>query len=154
MGLEIALWQPEIPSNTGNIARSCVVTGCPLHLIEPLGFSIEDKAVKRAGLDYWFDLDLNLWPNLETFLSHMSEKHIFALTTKGKRTYADVQFPEDSVFLFGAETRGLPEAYLMTHEENLLRIPMLAGHRSLNLANSVAIVAYEYLRQFSYPGLQ
>lgn len=153
MGLEIALWQPQIPSNTGNIARTCVVTSSTLHLIEPLGFSIDDKAVKRAGLDYWFDLDLTLWPDLETFLSHMSGKPVYAFTTKGKRTYSDVAFPENSVFLFGSETQGLPKAYLATHHENLLRIPMLEGHRSLNLANSVAIVAYEYLRQFNYSGL-
>ncbi len=153
MGLEIALWQPQIPSNTGNIARTCVVTSCPLHLIEPLGFSIEEKAVKRAGLDYWFDLDLTLWPNLDSFLSHMSGKPVYAFTTKAKQTYSNVQFAEDSIFLFGSETQGLPNSYLKTHDQNLLRIPMLEGHRSLNLANSVAIVAYEYLRQFNYPDL-
>ena len=153
MGLEIALWQPQIPSNTGNIARSCVVTSCPLHLIEPLGFSIDNRAVKRAGLDYWFDVDIHLWPDLETFLRNMTGKSVFAFTTKGKRTYTDVPFPKDSVFLFGSETQGLPSSYLMTHEEKLLRIPMLDGHRSLNLANSVAIVVYEYLRQYNFPGL-
>ena len=154
MALEIALWQPEIPPNTGNIARTCVAIGSPLHLIEPLGFSLDDRHLKRAGLDYWFDLDLTLWPDLETFLRGMEHKTVWALTTKARTYYSDVAYPDDSVLLFGAETRGLPEPYLATHAERALTIPMIKGNRSLNLANSVAIVAYEYLRQHGYPGLQ
>lgn len=153
MSFEIVLHEPEIPANTGNIARTCVALGIPLHLIEPLGFSIDDKQVKRAGLDYWFDLDLTLWSSLDEFLHKHQERPIYYLTTKGKQVYSDVDFPEDSIFVFGKETKGLPESLMIAHQERMIRIPMTDGTRSLNLSNSVAIVAYEAMRQHGFKDL-
>ncbi len=153
MGFEIVLHEPEIPANTGNIARTCVALGLPLHLIEPLGFSIDDKKVKRAGLDYWFDLDLSLWSNIDDFLREHEGRPIYYLSTKSDRTYSDVVFPEGSIFIFGKETKGLPESLMMAHPERMIRIPMTEGSRSLNLSNSVAIVAYEAMRQQGFKGL-
>ena len=153
MGFKIVLHEPEIPANTGNIARTCVALGIPLHLIEPLGFSIDDKQVKRAGLDYWFDLDLTLWSNIEEFLHEHEGRAIFYLTTKGKQVYSDVNFPEDSIFIFGKETKGLPESLMIAHPERMIRIPMTNSTRSLNLSNSVAIVAYEAMRQNGFKDL-
>lgn len=154
MAIEIVLHEPEIPANTGNISRTCVALGLPLHLIEPLGFSIDDKQVKRAGLDYWFDLDLHLWDHMDDFLRAYAGRPIYYLTTKAKRNYAEVSFEEDAVFVFGKETKGLPESLLLAHPERCLRIPMLPGTRSLNLSNSVAVVAYEALRQAGFPGMR
>lgn len=154
MALEIVLVEPEIPQNTGNIARTCVAVGARLHLVEPLGFSIDDRQLKRAGLDYWFDLDLTLWPNLETLLRQAGEgKMIYYATTKGGRVYTEPDFTGDVMLVFGRETRGLPEALLMARPDRCLRIPMLPERRSLNLANSVAVMAYEVLRQQGFPGL-
>lgn len=152
--LEIVLVEPEIPQNTGNIARTCVATASRLHLIEPLGFSISDRQLKRAGLDYWFDLDLTVWPDLDSWLRAYAGRPVFYATTKAKQTYADVAYPPDAVLVFGKETKGLPEPLLVAHPERCIRIPMQAQRRSLNLANSVAVVTYEALRQQGFPGLQ
>ncbi len=154
MGLEIVLVEPEIPQNTGNIARTCVAIGARLHLIEPLGFSIEDRQLKRAGLDYWFDLDVTLWPNLEAMLHQTARTaKIFYATTKGGQVYSDHDLTGQVVLIFGKETKGLPESLLLAHPERCLRIPMLPDRRSLNLSNAVAILAYEALRQQNFPGL-
>lgn len=154
MGLEIVLVEPEIPQNTGNIARTCVATGTKLHLVEPLGFQIDDRQLKRAGLDYWFDLDLVLWPNLETLLRQTnSQTMIYYATTKGGQAYCEPEFPDNVMLVFGKETRGLPESLLLAHPERCLRIPMQTGQRSLNLSNAVAIMTYEVLRQQGFPGL-
>lgn len=154
MGLEIVLVEPEIPQNTGNIARTCVATGTKLHLVEPLGFQIDNKQLKRAGLDYWFDLDLTLWPNLETLLRQTDpQTMIYYATTKGGQIYCQPKFPDNVMLVFGKETRGLPESLLLAHPERCLRIPMQTGQRSLNLSNAVAIMAYEVLRQQGFPGL-
>jgi tRNA (cytidine/uridine-2'-O-)-methyltransferase len=154
MGLEIVLVEPEIPQNTGNIARTCVAVGARLHLVEPLGFAIDDRQLKRAGLDYWFDLDLTLWPDLDTLLRRQGNgKKIFYATTRGGQVYADAPLTGDILLVFGKETRGLPESVLLAHPERCLRIPMLPDRRSLNLANAVAIMTYEVLRQQKFPGL-
>jgi len=154
MGLEIVLVEPEIPQNTGNISRTCVAVGARLHLVEPLGFSIDDRQLKRAGLDYWFDLDLVLWPDLETLLRQAAAStRIFYVTTKGGSVYSDLDLTGDVMLVFGKETKGLPESLLVSHQERCLRIPMLPDRRSLNLSNAVAIVAYEALRQQGFPGL-
>ncbi|MHB1485404.1 MAG: tRNA (cytidine(34)-2'-O)-methyltransferase [Saccharofermentanales bacterium] len=154
MAIEIVLVEPEIPQNTGNIARTCVATGIKLHLIEPLGFSITEKAVKRAGLDYWFDLDITLWKNLDEFMQKNAGRNLFYATTKAAKCYADVDFPADCMILFGKETKGLPEPMLAADKSRCIRIPMLSEKRSLNLSNSVAIILYEYLRQKRFPGMQ
>jgi len=154
MAIEIVLVEPEIPQNTGNIARTCVAAGLKLHLIEPLGFSITEKAVKRAGLDYWFDLDITLWKNLDEFMSRNAGRDLFYATTKAAECYADIAFPDDCMVLFGKETKGLPEAMLAARKDRCIRIPMLTDKRSLNLSNSVAIIVYEYLRQKDFPGMQ
>ncbi len=155
MALNIVLFQPEIPPNTGNIARSCAATGSRLHLIKPLGFSIDDKHVKRAGLDYWDLLDLTIYDNIEElFQKHPSSKFFFA-TTKGKRFYTEVQFEDECFIMFGRETGGLPSEILKSHEEQCIRIPMIENEkaRSLNLSNSVNIVLYEALRQGGFQNL-
>jgi len=163
MKLEIVLVEPEIPQNTGNIARTCVATGARLHLVEPLGFSVADREVKRAGLDYWYDLDLSVWPDLDTLLSDLEQRkqansvdplNCYYVTTKGKQTYADPRYRGTTILFFGKETRGLPESLLQKHPGQCLRIPMLPGRRSLNLSNSVAIVAYEVLRQSRFSGMK
>lgn len=154
MALEIVLVEPEIPQNTGNIARTCVATGLKLHLIEPLGFEISEKAVKRAGLDYWFDTDITVWKNFDDFLAKNAGKPMFYATTKAKKNYASVNYPDDCMVLFGKETKGLPEPLLAAHPESCVRIPMLPNTRSLNLSNSVAIIAYEYLRQKDFMDLE
>ncbi len=153
MPLEIALVEPEIPQNTGNISRTCVAMGVRLHLVEPLGFSIDDRSLKRAGLDYWFDLDLVLWPDLSAFLAGMAGRRLFLASTRAARGYAEVAYPEDAVLVFGPESRGLPEPLLLTRPDDCVRIPMRPGTRSLNLSNSVAVVAYEWARQHGFPGL-
>jgi tRNA (cytidine/uridine-2'-O-)-methyltransferase len=155
MSLEIVLAEPEIPQNTGNIARTCVAVGAKLHLVEPLGFSIDDRQLKRAGLDYWFDLDLQLWPDLETLLRRTEpDMQILYATTRGGHVYSEEKYAGKVMLVFGKETKGLPESLLLAHPERCLRIPMLPGCRSLNLSNAVAVMAYEVLRQQGFPGLQ
>lgn len=153
--VEIALYQPEIPPNTGNIARTCAITGTKLHLIKPLGFSIDDRTLKRAGLDYWHKLDLEVHENLEAFLSRYGHRPIYPVTTKAKRYYHEMTYPDDAILLFGRETAGLPESIHRDHEATRIKIPMGDDPdlRSLNLSNAVNIVLYEALRQAGFPGL-
>lgn len=153
MALNIVLHEPEIPSNTGNIGRTCVATGTRLHLIEPLGFRINEKALKRAGMDYWQDLDVSYYLDYEEFLAKNPGAKIYYASTKAHKTYADVQYEEDCFIMFGKESAGIPEEILAKHPETAVRIPMLAERRSLNLSNSVAIILYEALRQQAFAGL-
>lgn len=161
--INIVLHEPEIPQNTGNIGRTCVITGSRLHLIRPLGFRINEKTVRRAGLDYWPKLDVTEHDNVEAFYQYVetagileeSEKpRIFYATTKGKHRYTDVDFKDGDYIMFGRESAGIPEEILAEHPDECIRIPMLPEERSLNLANSVAIVLYEALRQLDFPGLE
>lgn len=156
MKINIALVEPEIPQNTGNIARTCAALGATLHLIKPLGFDISEKAVRRAGLDYWDKLDIIIYENLEEFKQKTKGKNIFLLSTKSKKIYSDIKYSEfDEVYLvFGPETRGLPESYILENFTNAIRIPMGKNIRSLNLSNSVAIVAYEVEKQCNFSNLQ
>lgn len=158
MKINIVLVEPEIPQNTGNIARTCAATGCKLHLVKPLGFDISDKYLKRAGLDYWDKLEIEEHESFNKFLEkYKPEKHdMFFVTTKGKHCYSDVDYSnmEEIFLLFGKETKGLPEDVLKAHLEKTIRIPMRETLRSLNLSNSVAIVAYEVLRQDKFKNLQ
>ena len=151
--LNIVLVEPEIPANTGNIARTCAATGARLHLIRPLGFDISDKAVKRAGLDYWDLVDLIVYENLDDFFTRTGAEDIWLLTTKAPRVYAEAQFHDGCWLFFGKETKGLPETLLRRFPDRCLRIPMRAEARSLNLGNSAALVAYEALRQQGFPHL-
>ena len=143
----IILHEPEIPSNTGNIGRTCVATGTRLHLIEPLGFSLSEKALKRAGMDYWGDLDVQTYVNWENFLEKNPGAKIYYATTKGRQVYSEVHYEPGSFLMFGKESAGVPEEILKSHPNACVRIPMMGETRSLNLANSVAIVLYEALRQ-------
>lgn len=157
--LNIVLHQPEIPQNTGNIGRTCVATGAVLHLIEPLGFSLNEKQLKRAGMDYWDKLDVRRYINFEDFLEKnpailRGAVKLWMATTKAKHVYSDVQIGPDDYIMFGKESAGIPEEILVEHEETCIRIPMLDQIRSLNLSNSVAIVLYEALRQNQFAGLQ
>lgn len=154
--MNIVLHEPEIPANTGNIGRTCVVTGTSLHLIKPLGFSLDEKALKRAGLDYWKDLDVHVYENFADFLEKNPgvEKKLYFATTKAHRVYSDVAYEEDAFLMFGKESAGIPEEILVSHEENCVRIPMNGHYRSLNLSNSVAIVLYEALRQHNFSQMQ
>ncbi len=154
MAFNIVLLEPEIPANTGNIGRSCVSTGAHLHLIEPLGFSLEEKQLKRAGLDYWPQLQWSLYKNFEEFLEKNPAGHKYYLTTKAHKRYTDAAFRDGDYLIFGKETAGLPEELLVQHEEDCLRIPMVKDNRSLNLSNSAAIVLYEALRQQDFAGLE
>ena len=157
MNLNIVLVEPEIPQNTGNIARTCAAIGAKLHLVRPLGFEISDKYVKRAGLDYWDKLDIEEHNSLSAFLKKYTvNNNMFLVTTKGQHCYSDVNYSKlDEVFLlFGKETKGLPESLLKEHLENTIRIPMRETLRSLNLSNSVAIVAYEVFRQNNFCNLE
>ncbi|HEY9052746.1 MAG TPA: tRNA (uridine(34)/cytosine(34)/5-carboxymethylaminomethyluridine(34)-2'-O)-methyltransferase TrmL [Gammaproteobacteria bacterium] len=150
---DIVLYQPEIPPNTGNIIRLCANTGCRLHLIEPLGFELEDKKLRRAGLDYGEFADVKIYPDLATFIRKHQPQRIFACSTKGKQTHSDVCYRKGDVFIFGPETRGLPGEYLASlPQEQVIRIPMLAESRSMNLSNSVAVIIYEAWRQLNYAG--
>lgn len=151
--VDIILLEPEIPMNTGNIARTCACTGARLHLIKPLGFDISDKAVKRAGLDYWQYVDISVYENIEEFFERNGDENLFLATTKAPRSYAEADFSGDVKLLFGKETAGLPESLREKYRENCVRIPMLSDVRSLNLANSVAILCYEALKQQGFPGL-
>ena len=149
--LNLVLVEPEIPQNTGNIARTCAATGARLHIVKPMGFAIDDKKLKRAGLDL---LDLTYYENLDDFFEKNKGGSFFFFSTKGTHRHSDVSFPDNSFLIFGKETRGLPEHVLMRHPDETLRIPMIDEARSLNLSNSVAIAAYEVLRQWDYPNLQ
>jgi tRNA (cytidine/uridine-2'-O-)-methyltransferase len=152
--LNIVLVEPEIPQNCGNIARTCAATGCTLHLIRPLGFDISEKAVRRAGLDYWSKVTVRDYENLEDFFAKNKVEQMWCLSTKAPRCYTEAQFSDGCYLFFGKETKGLPEAFLDQHYESCVRIPMLPDTRSLNLSNAVAITVYEALRQLSFPGLQ
>lgn len=143
----IVLHEPEIPANTGNIGRTCVAAGARLHLIRPLGFQIHEKAVRRAGLDYWAQLDVTVYDNYEDFLEKNPGARIYMATTKARRTYTQAVYEPDCYIMFGKESAGIPEEILTAHEERAIRIPMIGDIRSLNLSNSVAIVLYEALRQ-------
>ena len=152
--LNIVLVEPEIPQNCGNIARTCAATGSVLHLVKPLGFDISDKAVKRAGLDYWHLVDVRVYENLDDFFARNQVKQMWCLSTKAPRYYTEANYEDGCYLLFGKETKGLPEELLEAHRESCVRIPMRSEARSLNLSNAVAITAFEALRQLSYPGLQ
>ena len=152
--LNIVLHEPEIPANTGNIGRTCVATGTRLHMLEPLGFSLSEKAIKRAGRDYWKELDVTTYLDYEEFLQKNPGAKIYYATTKGLQTYTDVKFEDDCYIRFGLESAGIPEEILMKHKENCIRIPMINDIRSLNLSNSVAIVLYEALRQNNFDHMQ
>ena len=154
MSLNIVLVEPEIPQNTGNIARTCAALGATLHLVHPLGFDISEKVVKRAGLDYWDKLDIIEYSSLQEFKEKVKSKNIYLLSTKANKVYTDIKYEDDSYLVFGPETRGLPEEYILDNFENTVRIPMKKNIRSLNLSNSVAIVAYEVQRQLNYIELQ
>lgn len=155
--IHIVLVEPEIPQNTGNISRTCAATGCALHLVEPLGFDISEKAVRRAGLDYWQYLDLRVHQNYEAFAEAVAGRgRLYYCTTKGKQPYSrmDYKTEEDLYFIFGRETRGLPERILKQHPERCIRIPMIDPARSLNLSNTVAVILYEALRQQDFCSLR
>lgn len=152
--MHIILHQPEIPANTGNIGRTCVATGTSLHLIEPLGFRLDEKSIKRAGMDYWENLDVTRYINYEEFLEMHPGAKIWFATTKAKRAYTEAVFDMDDYIMFGKESAGIPEEILTQHKENCIRIPMQGSIRSLNLSNSVAIVLYEALRQNDFRGMQ
>lgn len=151
MPLNIVLVEPEIPQNTGNIARTCAVTGSILHLVKPMGFSVDDKHLKRAGLDYWHLLDIHYHESLDDFFKKYPEGDFYFSTTKAKKLYTDVKYTENSFLFFGKETAGLPESLLNKYQERCIRIPMRNQARSLNLSNSVAIIVYEALRQLNFP---
>ena len=152
--LNIVLVEPEIPMNTGNIARTCAATGSVLHLVKPLGFDISEKAVRRAGLDYWHLVDVRVYENLDDFFEKNPAPSLWCLSTKAPQDYSCAQFRDGDYLFFGKETKGLPEPFLQAHRARCLRIPMRAEARSLNLANSVAIIVYEALRQQSFPHLK
>lgn len=145
--MNIVLYEPEMPLNTGNIGRTCVATGTRLHLIEPLGFKLNEKAVKRAGLDYWDKLDVTVYSDYQEFLEKNPGAKIYMATTKAHQVYTDVAYEPDCYIMFGKESAGIPEEILVEHEDTCVRIPMWGDIRSLNLANSVAVVLYEALRQ-------
>lgn len=152
--MHIILHQPEIPANTGNIGRTCVATGTSLHLIEPLGFRINEKELKRAGMDYWPELDVTRYMNWEEFRERHPGAVIWMATTKARRTYADVQYGPEDFLMFGKESAGIPEELLVADEAHCIRIPMRGDTRSLNLSNAVAVVLYEALRQQEFAGLK
>ena len=152
--MHIILHQPEIPANTGNIGRTCVATGTSLHLIEPLGFRLDEKSIKRAGMDYWEHLDVTRYVNFQEFKDKHPDAKIWMATTKAKHVYTDVSFGPDNYIMFGKESGGIPEEILVENEETCIRIPMLDQIRSLNLSNSVAIVLYEALRQNHFANMQ
>lgn len=151
--LNIVLMQPQIPQNTGNIARTCAATGARLHLVKPMGFTVDDKKLKRAGLDYWYLLDITYYESTEEFFEKNKDGSFFYLTTKGQKTFTDISFPENCYIIFGREDAGIPEEILYKNPGTSLRIPMREEARSLNLSNTVAIVTYEVLRQWGYPEL-
>ena len=152
--MNIVLFEPEIPQNTGNIGRTCVATGTRLHLIDPMGFQITEKAVKRAGMDYWKYLDVTEYDGYEDFLEKNPGAKIYMATTKAKQRYTDVSYEEDCYIMFGKESAGIPEEILINHPDTCIRIPMNPDIRSLNLSNSAAIVLYEALRQQDFKGMK
>ena len=152
--INIVLLEPEIPQNTGNIARTCAATGASLHLIKPLGFEIDDRKLKRAGLDYWHELDITYYENFGDFRDKHPDADIYFFTTKAKNNYSDVKYPDNVYLMFGKETKGLPEELLVANPSRCVRIPMRDKLRSLNLSNSAAIAVYEVLRQRDFDGLR
>jgi len=152
--MNIVLLEPEIPANTGNIGRTCVATGSTLHLIRPLGFSIDEKAVRRAGLDYWQYLDLRLYDDYADFCKKNPDAKIFYATTKGRHVYSDVSYGQNDFIMFGKESAGIPEEILVQHPDECIRIPMIGDIRSLNLGNSVCTVLYEALRQNNFENMR
>ena len=152
--LNIVLVEPEIPQNCGNIARTCAATGCRLHLIRPLGFDISEKAVRRAGLDYWHLVEVRDYENLDDFFSKNDVAQMWCLSTKAPRSYVEADFQDECYLFFGKETKGLPEDFLAAHYDSCVRLPMRDCARSLNLSNAVAITVYEALRQLDFPNLQ
>ena len=151
--MNIVLLEPEIPSNTGNIGRTCVATGTSLHLIKPLGFDISDKAVKRAGMDYWPQLDLHVYENYEDFMAKNPGAKVYYATTKAPYIYSEAHYEPDCFIMFGKESAGIPEKILYDNQKTCVRVPMIGDIRSLNLSNSVAIVLYEALRQNNFAGM-
>ena len=151
--IHIVLVEPEIPANTGNVARTCAATGAQLHLIRPLGFSIDDKQLKRAGLDYWHLLDITYYDNVDDFFAKNPGITCYFATTKAPQSHCDIHFKDGDYIMFGKETKGLDEALLHNHKETCIRIPMISEARSLNLSNSVAVVLYEALRQTDFASL-
>lgn len=151
--LNIVLVEPEIPQNTGNIARTCAATGARLHLVEPLGFKVDDRKLKRAGLDYWYLLDITYYKNLDDFFERNAGGSFYYFSTKADRAYTDISYPDNAYLVFGKETKGLPEKLLYDNHDSTVRIPMISDARSLNLSNSVAVGVYEVLRQWKYPNL-
>jgi tRNA (cytidine/uridine-2'-O-)-methyltransferase len=152
--INIVLHEPEIPANTGNIGRTCVATGSRLHLIEPLGFSLSEKALKRAGMDYWKDLDVTRYIDYADFLAKHPDAKLFYATTKAQHIYSEVSYEDDCYIMFGKESAGIPEEILKEHPDRCVRIPMMGDIRSLNLSNSVAVVLYEALRQQGFAHMQ
>ena len=152
--LNIVLLEPEIPLNTGNIGRTCAAAGTRLHLIHPLGFVLNDKLIRRAGMDYWDSLDVTEYADYEDFLQRNPGAKVYMATTKAKKCYTEASYEPDCFLMFGKESAGIPEELLVGNEENCVRIPMLGDTRSLNLANSAAILLYEALRQNGFPGLE
>ena len=151
--LNIVLVEPEIPSNTGNIVRTCAATGARLHIIKPMGFTPDDKKLKRAGLDYWKYMDITYYENIDDFFQKTDGQYYY-FTTKGRHTHSDVEYKNNCYLLFGKETKGLPEELLVKNEERCVRLPMMGEIRSLNLSNTVCVAVYEVLRQWDYPELQ
>lgn len=151
--LNIVLVEPEIPQNTGNIARTCAATGARLHIVKPMGFAIDDKKLKRAGLDYWYLLDITYYENLDDFFERTKGGKYYYFSTKAPKKHTDIKYPDECYIVFGKETKGLPEWLLHENPETTVRIPMINDARSLNLSNSVAIGVYEVLRQWDYPKL-
>ena len=151
--LNIVLVEPEIPQNTGNIARTCAATGASLHLVEPMGFKVDDRKLKRAGLDYWHELDITYYKDINDFFKKNKDEEFYYFTTKAPQCYSDVKYPERVFLVFGKETKGLPEELLYNNRERCVRMPMRENLRSLNLSNAVAVAVFEALRQWGYPGL-
>ena len=152
--LNIVLIEPEIPQNTGNIARTCAATGAKLHLVEPMGFRVDDKKLKRAGLDYWYLLDITYYSSTEDFYSKHPDDTFYYFSTKAKHKHTDVRYPDSVYLVFGKETAGLPENLLYKNPDTTVRIPMISDARSLNISNAAAIGVYEVLRQWNFPLLQ
>lgn len=152
--LNIVLVEPQIPQNTGNIARTCAATGARLHLVGPMGFQVDDKKLKRAGLDYWHLLDISYYSNLAEFFEKNPQGNFYYFTTKGQHRYTDVCYPDNTYLVFGREDAGLPEKLLFEHPDNCVRLPMISRARSLNLSNTVAVAVYEALRQWDFPALK
>lgn len=156
MALHVVFVEPEIPPNTGNIARTCAATNCVLHLVKPLGFSIDDKSLRRAGLDYWQYVEVEVHESLDDFMEKYGDRRLFLATTKGGHIYTDFQYQDGDMFLFGKETAGLPKPFIAQHYDTAIRIPMSENTRlrSFNLSNSANIILFEALRQIGFPGLK